>query len=118
MKPLVAKFNELKRAASIEINRLKQKIKDALVSSKVEHAKIAAAVDEGKEQISTMREELDRKSKMLASIKSSRSHDDSILQQVCILNKFIILIVLIENYYSGKLKQRTSTLSSNRLDKL
>ena len=82
MKPLVAKFNELKRAAAGEISRLRQKMKDTVLAAKSDNAKTSAALDESKEQISTLREELDRKAKMLTSIKSSRSHDESILQQV------------------------------------
>jgi hypothetical protein len=82
MKPLVNKFNDLKKSASAEIQRLNQKCKIIQSSSKEEISRLKASLTDTKEQINSLREENNRKIKLINSFKTVKNSEDNSIEQV------------------------------------
>ena len=92
MKPLVNKFNDLKKSASAEIQRLNQKCKIIQSSSKEEISRLKSSLTDSKEQINSLREENNRKIKLINSFKTVKNSEDNSLEQVSTKLIFIIII--------------------------
>ena len=82
MKPLVNKFNDLKKSASAEIQRLNQKCKIIQSSTKEEISRLKASLTDSKEQINSLREENNRKIKLINSFKTVKNSEDNSVEQV------------------------------------
>ena len=82
MNPLVTKFNDLKRCAAAEISRIRQKWKLLQSSTKEEVTKLKTSLADAKEQLLALRDDNNRKAKLMASMKIAKNSEDSSVEQV------------------------------------
>ena len=77
MRPVVGKVLDMKRAASVEMSRLKKNLKESQNNFKQESSKLKNSLAEQKDVVERLREELNRKSKLVSSLKSARDSGDN-----------------------------------------